>query len=73
MAFDYRELGFFDMVFPHDPASNHLKRLPKNIKVKNYTVETGDCLCIPPWIMHLDIITLLGLQNIMNAKPCLLF
>ena len=52
MAFDYRKLGFFDMVYPHDRLKNHLKRLPKNIKVTNYTVETGDCLCIPPWIMH---------------------
>ena len=36
MAFDYRELGFFDMVFPHETVNNRLKRLPKNIKVKNY-------------------------------------
>ena len=44
MAFDYS--WYFHMTL------QHLKRLPKNIKVTNYTVETGDCLCIPPWIMH---------------------
>lgn len=51
MVYDYSKYDI-DMYPPYSMSQNRPKTLPDDVVIDEYMLETGDCLCIPPWWMH---------------------